>query len=125
MISATATTSTVASRWRRKARPAVLKTLLRGGAEPGGWLGLSVLLSTASLTLLIRPLRPSYAVPASEEGTREGSARPLKSSLTPCPGPRHERAVRQTAGSPPRYTGRAHLPSGTGVRCWWWPARSG
>ena len=38
MISATATTSTVASRWRRKVRPAVRRKLLRrpGGSPPGG-----------------------------------------------------------------------------------------
>src|ERR1700742_5296403 len=57
MISAIATTSTVASRWRRKVRPAVLRKLLRGGVAPGGSLGLSVRFSTASLTLLIRSVR--------------------------------------------------------------------
>src|ERR1700753_122029 len=87
MINATATTSTVASRWRRKARPADFSGLFRGGSRLGGSLGLPVLRSTASLTLLIRSLRLSYAVPASEDGARKGHARPRDSSLTPRPGP--------------------------------------
>src|SRR6201992_255193 len=103
MISAIATTSTVASRWRRKVRPAVLRGLRREGVSPGGWLGLSVRLSTASLTLLIRSLRLCYAIPASADGTRDGDARPPGSSFTPADG-------RQA--SP--VAGRGMLASGAG-----------
>ena len=68
MISAIVTTRTVASRWRRKAPPLILTKLKapgpRGASSPGEPLGRSVLLSTASLTLLFRSLRRSYSVPA-------------------------------------------------------------
>src|SRR5450755_2882747 len=57
MISATATTRTVASRWRRNSAPPLLRKLNdlpRGGVSPGGGSGRSVLFSTATLTLLVR-----------------------------------------------------------------------
>src|ERR1700760_1016974 len=108
MISAIATTSTVASRWRRKVRPAVLRKLLRGGVAPGGSLGLSVRFSPVSLTLLIRSLRLCYAIPVGAKGP--GTVLPgLINSLTPA-------ARRARAPGRPLPAAAERGPPGTGVR---------
>src|ERR1700759_3928535 len=124
MISAIATTSTVASRWRRKARPAVLRALLRGGVAPGGWLGRSVRFSTASLTFLIRSVR-LLRYPGQRGWGPGRFCQAVSTVLHPLRG-----EPERQAGPSPRNAGRGPSVGGLGghglvVACAFWMAPAG